>query len=248
MNFNTIVLTSAGIQIDNSIGFGQLSNLLLTTSGAETLLANVVVAPTVVSGQQSSFSVRWKANLVLSTFSVVICGVTINQDICNQVGQFDCFYDGTAWSVIYTPDGIEQPQNAQDAELVTVPVSGTLTLVAGKNAQYQRLVGSPTTLAAAYNVTASTTNVKKNTRFFVEIGGSVTIGANAFTVFGCVIPAYFALNGGIMVIATYDGSVWRGVATSVGNISALADISALSVVANATNASATPTALQLGTN
>lgn len=248
MNYIAKDITSSGITVDNYMGFGTFYNLLMTSSGTVTLAGNVVIAPTVVSGQQASFSVRWKANLVLSTFSVVICGVTINQDICNQVGQFDCFYDGTTWSVIYTPDGVEQPQNAQDAALVAVPVSGTLILVAGKDAQYQRLVGSPTTLAAAYNVTAATSGVKKNTRFFVEIGGSVTTGSNTYTVFGCVIPTYFALNGGVMVIATFDGTVWRGVMTSVNNIAALAEISALSIVANATNASATPTAVQIGTN
>ncbi len=111
MNYTRIQITSAGISLDNTTPTGQAINILAYTTAPVTLLGNVVINPTVSAGIPSSFSLRWEANLTLSTFSVVIAGVTLAQDQVNQNGTFSCYYDGTAWSVQYFADGKDQQQS-----------------------------------------------------------------------------------------------------------------------------------------
>jgi len=248
MTFVPIEITSLGGAFNNLAGGSTPVNVRVFTSGSVTLAGNVTIIPsTAISGM--SFSIRWEAEVTLSTFSVTICGVTINQDQVNQTGTFDCYYDGSAWSVLYYADGTDLPQEAQGVTSVVVPTSGTLTLVAGVDTKNQRLVGSPTTLVAGYNVTASTSGVKAGSTFVIDVAGGVTIGANAFTVFGLTISAAQALNGGVSVTATFDGTVWRAVQSSLPvNATDLTAQAALSVIANATNASASPTAFAFGTD
>lgn len=240
-------ITASGGTVDNFV-FGQYVSLYVFSSGSVTLSSSYSITPSAnVSG--AFFKVRWNADVTLSTFSVTICGITINQDQVNQSGTFECFYDGSAWSVQYFADGSDLPQNAQGSTAVTVPVSGTLTLTAGVDTQYQRLIGAPTILAGNYNVTAGTSGVKAGSSFIIDIAGGVTTGANTFTVFGVVISAQQALNGGIRVDAYFDGSVWRATQTSKPiTASDLGSQAALSVVANATNASASPSALAFSTD
>lgn len=246
MSYTAITLTASGGTFNNYVGYNTYANILALTGSPVTLTANVVINPSVSIGG-ASFKVRWNADVTLDTFSTSICGVIINQDQVNQSGTFDCYYDGSAWSVQYFADGTDQPQEAQGVNAVAVPVGGTLTLVAGVDKRYQRLVGSPTTLSSNYTVTAATLGVKEGTQFEIEVGGSVTIGANSFTVFGVNVNAAQALSGGVLITATYDGSVWRGVATSKPITGAdLSPQAALSVLVNATNASASPTAFPFG--
>jgi len=248
MSFLTTTITASGGTIDPYVGFSSVTNVLAITASPVTLTSSLSIIPSVLF-EGARFSVRWNADVTIATFSVSICGNVVNQDQVNQSGTFDCYYDGSAWTVYYSADETDQPQEAQGVTAVTVPVSGTLTLVAGKDAANQRLVGSPTTLSAAYTVTAATSGVKAGTTFWVEVGAGVTIGANAYTVFGVALNASQALAGGVLIKATYDGSAWNGVATS--NPITGADLSpqaALTVLANATNASASPTAFSFGTD
>ena len=250
MSYTRIQLTASGISLNNTLPTGDTFDILLYTTAPVTLLGNVVVAPTVYSGEISSFSLRWEANLSLSTFSVVIAGVTISQDQVNQTGTFSCYYDGTTWSVQYFADGKDQPQAAQGVTDIPVPVGGTKTLVAGVDAAYQRLVGSPTTLTSNYTVTAGTTGIKAGSQFQIEIAGGITIGANTLTVFGISINANQALNGGVIILATYDGvSAWVAASTSRPISTADIDpVAARTVMGNATNASAAPTNIPFSTD
>jgi hypothetical protein len=168
--------------------------------------------------------------------------VTLAQDQVNQTGTFSCYYDGTSWSVQYFSDGKDQPQAAQGVTNVPVPVGGTLTLTAGVDAAYQRLVGSPTTLTSNYTVTAGTTGIKAGSQFQIDIAGGITIGANTLTVFGISINANQALNGGVIILATYDGvSTWVAASTSRPVSTADIDpVTALSVMGNASNVTAAP--------
>lgn len=244
MSYTRIQLTASGISLDNTSITGEVFDVSLYTTAPVVLIGNVTVAPTVYAGEESSFSLRWESDITLSTFSVVIAGVTVSQDQVNQSGTFTCFYDGTAWDVQYFANGIDLPQAAQGVTNAIVPVGGTLTLVAGVDTAYQVLVGSPTTLTSNYTVTAGTSGIKAGSQFQIEVSGGVTLGANTMTVFGISVNANQALNGGIIIYATFDGSVWRGVSTSKPLSTADLDaIAALSVVANATNASASPTAV-----
>jgi hypothetical protein len=251
MTFIPVNITSAGATIDALIGFNQYVNLRTTSSGGVTLAANVVFNSTVIAGEQASYTILWDATLFLSTFSVTIEGFVMNQADVNQSGRFECYYNGTAWTVQYFADGLDQPQVYFGVESVTVPTSGTLTLTAGVSKYYQRLSGAPTTLIAAYNVTANIAGVKDGTQFFIEIASGTTIGANAFTVFGQTILAADALAGGAMVIATFDATanVWRSVYINKAlAITQFPSIAALSVLANDTNASDVPKALVAATN
>jgi hypothetical protein len=251
MNFITQPITASGGTFNAFLGFDQYINFRTTSSGGVSLTGNVVFNSTVNAGQQASYTILWDATLFLGSFSVTIEGFVMNQADVNQSGRFECFYDGTAWTVQYFADGLDQPQVYFGVESVTVPTSGTLTLTAGVSKYYQRLSGAPTTLIAAYNVTANTAGVKDGTQFFVEIASGTTIGANAFTVFGQTILAADALAGGAMVIATFDATAntWRSVYISKAlALTQFPAIAALSVLANATNASAVPTAVPSSTN
>lgn len=249
MSYTRIQLTASGISLNNTLPTGDAFDILLYTTAPVTLLGNVVVAPTVYSGEISSFSVRWEANLTLSTFSVVIAGITIAQDQVNQNGTFSCYYDGTTWSVQYFADGKDQPQAAQGVTNIPVPVGGTKTLVAGVDAAYQRLVGSPTTLSSNYTVTAGTTGIKAGSQFQIEIAGGITIGSNTLTVFGVSINANQALNGGVIIFATFDGISWVAASTSKPiTTSDIDPIAARTVMGNPTSASAAPTNIPFSTD
>ena len=249
MNYIQQQITSAGITLDNS-AYGQTISVLAYTTAPVTLLGNVVINPTITVGRTYSFSLRWEANLTLSSFNVVIAGITLSQDQVNQTGTFSCYYDGTSWSVQYFADGKDQPQAAQGVTNVPVPVGGTLTLTAGVDAAYQRLVGSPTTLTSNYTVTAGTTGIKAGSQFQIDIAGGITIGANTLTVFGISINANQALNGGVIILATYDGvSAWVAASTSRPISTADIDpVTALSVMGNASNVTAAPTDIAFPTD
>jgi hypothetical protein len=249
MTYLPITLTASGITFDNFLGQNNYGNVVVSSS-AITLVGNVVINPSVAIGD-ASFRIIWNADVTLSTFSVTICGFVISQDQLNQTGTFDCYYDGSAWSVQYFADGTDRPQMYYGVNSFAIPTSGTITLVAGVDKYYQRGVGSPTTLVAGLDITASTSGVKDGAQFFYEVGSGVTIGANAYTAFGQTILASDALNGGAMVIATFDATatVWRSVYINKEvAISQLSTIAALSVLANATNATAVPTAVNAASN
>jgi hypothetical protein len=249
MTYTRIQLTSAGTTFDNTTPTGQAINILAYTTAPVTLLGNVVINPSVSAGIPSSFSLRWESNLTLSTFSVVIAGVTMAQDQVNQNGTFSCYYDGTTWTVQYFADGKDQPQAAQGVTDIPVPVGGTLTLTAGVDAAYQRLTGT-VTLTSNYTVTAGTTGIKAGSQFQIEIAGGITIGANTLTVFGISINANQALNGGVIILATFDGiSTW--VAASTSRPVSTADITpivARTVMGNASNVTAAPTDIAFPTD
>jgi hypothetical protein len=251
MSFTTQPITASGGTFDAFIGFGIYTNFRTTSSGGVTLTGNVVFNSTITAGIPCSYTILWDATLFLSTFSVSIEGFIMNQADVNQSGRFECYYDGTAWTVQYFADGLDQPQVYFGVESVAVLTSGTVTLTAGVSKYYQRLFGSPTTLIAAYNVTANTAGVKDGTQFFIEIASGTTIGANAFTVFTQTILAADALAGGAMVIATFDATanVWRSVYINKAlALTQFPSIAALSVLANDTNASDVPKAVVAATN
>ena len=75
MNYIQQQITSAGITLDNS-AYGQTISVLAYTTAPVTLLGNVVINPTITVGRTYSFSLRWEANLTLSSFNVVIANVT----------------------------------------------------------------------------------------------------------------------------------------------------------------------------
>ena len=192
---------------------------------------------------------RWNATVFTGGFPVTICGTPILQDQLNQTGLFQAVYDGTNWTVQYYADGKDQPQVAQGVASVAVPVGGTLTLTAGINEAYQRLEGSPTTLTSNYTVTAGTSGIKAGSQFQIEIAGGITIGANTLTVFGISINANQALNGGVIVIATFDGVNWVAASTSRPvSTSDITPIVARTVMGNATNATAAPTDIAFPTD
>jgi hypothetical protein len=246
MTFIPVNITSSGATIDASVGFNQYANLRVISSGAVTLTANVIFNSTVTAREQASYTILWDANLILSTFSVSIEGFIMNQADVNQSGRFECFYNGTVWTIQYFADGLDQPQVYFGVESVDILSSGTLTLTAGVSKYYQRLSGSPTTLLAPYNVTANIAGVKDGTQFFIEIAGGTTIGASTFTVFGQTILAADAFNGGAMVIATFDATadLWRSVYINKALvITQFPSIAALSVLGNGLNSTAVPTAI-----
>jgi hypothetical protein len=223
----------------------------LTTSGNVPLSASFALVLTNYEVSPIYIPVYFDGDVTLGAFAFTIAGATISQDLVNQKGVFHCFYDGTAWTVFYNPDFRDKPQEQEGVETVVVPNGGgTLTLVAGVSKQTQRLVGT-TTLSSNYTVTASTTGVKDGTEIDVLIEGGITLNGNTMTVFGQSITAFDALNGGAKVSAVYDeaNTTWRSTYVNRPvSVDALANVSALSVLANPTNASAAPTVIVLAAN
>lgn len=251
MSFIQQNITSAGVTIDALIGAGQYANILTTSSGSVTLAANVVISATTTSGEAASVIVRWQADLTLSTFSVSLFGFTINQSAVNQDGTFNAYFDGTSWTVQYTPDAIELPQQFYGVQAVTAPTSGTITLVSGVSKSYQRISGGPTALVGNLVVTASTVGVIDGSTFDVEIAGGITIGSNTMTVFGVTIGAYYALNGGGKVTAIFDGTanVWRGIGVSNSiQVDSIAPIGDGRVICNPGTSPASPSTVFLSSN
>lgn len=249
MILTPIVANPLGNTVDPYVGAGFPYQSYLI-SGTASLAGNITFNPSVAT-LGATFKVRWEADVTVNSFAVVICGITINQSDVNQSGTFDCYYDGSNWSVQYFADGTDQPQVFYGVNNVTAPTSGTITLTAGVDKYYQRIVGAPTTLVGNLIITANTAGVKDGTQFFVQIAGSITLGVNNLTVFGFNINSTDALNGNAMVIATFDAgaSVWRAqYIRGSFELSNLGAIAALTVIANATNATAQPTALAAAAN
>jgi hypothetical protein len=248
MRYSRQQITASGLNLDNTSPIGQAYNVLVYTTAPVTLLGNVVINPTVTVGFPISFSLRWEANLTLSTFSVVIAGKTLAQDQVNQTGTFSCYYDGADWSVQYFADGKDQPQAAQGVTDIPVPVGGTKTLEAGVDTSYQRLTG-PTTLTSAYTVTAGTTGIKAGSQFQIEVAGNITLDGNSMTVFDVNVNENQALNGGVIIFATFDGTNWVAASTSKPISTADIDpITELSVMGNPTGATAAPTEITFQTD
>lgn len=237
MQYNSYTITSAGITIDPNTGdLSGFVNPLICSASPITLVGNISIIPTTPSAP-AYFEVRWEVDVTISTFTVAICSEVIAQDCVNQPGTFSCYYDGTAWTVQYSPDFIERPQEYSGVATVIVPTSGTLTLTAGVDKAYQRFSGSPTTLLGNYTVNIDT-GAKDGSQFFLEIGGNVTLNSNVFTIVGLTIPQTLASTGGGMIIATYDATnaTWRAVLINKDvALNNIAQIAGLSIPANATN-------------
>jgi hypothetical protein len=170
------------------------------------------------------------------------------QDQVNQNGTFSCYYDGTTWTIQYFADGKDQPQAAQGVtNIVVLPGGGGFLLTAGVDTAYQRLTGT-VTLTSSYTLSANV-GVKAGSQFQIEIEGGITLGANTMTVFGVPINANQALNGGVIILATFDGTNW--VAASTSRPVSTADITpmvARTIMGNASNATAAPTDIAFPTD
>jgi hypothetical protein len=250
MNLQEIALTSAGATVQPYIGIGNEYQSYYV-SGTATLAANVSFASS-TSVQGGTYIIWWDADITLSTFSVTIEGQVINQDSLNQGGIFTVYYNGSAWVVNYTANGIELPQENRGVNSVAVPSGGTpLTLTAGIDKQYQRFSSTAVTLTSNYTITANIAGVKDGTVFILDFVGGITTNGNTITAFTINIPEAQALAGGMAVIATFDATVnvWRAITINKPvTLSTLSNQAALTVVGNATNASAAPTAIAIPTN
>jgi hypothetical protein len=250
MNLEKIALTSAGATLQPFLGIGNFYQSYYV-SGTATLTSNISFTSN-ISEQGGSYIIWWDADITLGTFSVTIEGQPINQDSLNQGGIFTTYYNGTTWIVNYTANGKDLPQEYRGVNNVAVPSGGgTLTLIAGINKQYQRFSSSAVTLTSNYTVNASATAVKDGTIFVLDFSGGITNNGNTVTAFGVIIPDAQALAGGMAVIATFDATVnvWRAITINKPvTLSTLSNQAALTVVGNATNASAAPTAIAIPTN
>lgn len=182
--------------------------------------------------------VKWNASIVNTSFPVSIYGEVISQDCLNQPGRFEGLHDGTSWSVNYFPDFIVRPQANEKVGTITVGTGGgTKTLVAGVDPDYIRVLGSGL-LTSGYTIDGAL-GVKDRSQFTIQIDGGFPIGAQPITVFGQTIAPVDGLNGGVVIVATFDegANQWtsyfvnRTITTSL-----LPSIAGLSLLGNNTNA------------
>jgi hypothetical protein len=250
MNYTRQTITAPGgtfTSLETMFGYQAFE---MYTAGVVTLTGSISIT---TSGTRDfdTFNIRWNANVLLGGFTLTICGITILQDQINQTGSFTCVYDGLTWSVQYFSDGKDQPQIAQGVATTTVPTGGgTKTLTAGVNEAYQRLKG-PVTLSSNYTVNANTAGIKAGSQFQVEVAGNITLNGNSMTVFGIGINESQAMNGQIIIIATYDALTNTWIAASTSKPITTADIDPvdpLSVMGNPTNVSASPADITFTSN
>jgi hypothetical protein len=242
MNYIRQTITATGGTFTSETSALGFEAFEMYTAGSVTLSASLSIGVS-TNIRFRVFSIRWNANIILNGYTATIVGISIAQDQLNQTGTFTCTYDGLAWSVQYFADGKDQPQIAQGVATTTVPVGGgTKTLTAGVNEAYQRLTG-PVTLTSNYTVDANTAGIKAGSQFQVEVAGNITLNGNDMTVFGIGINENQAMNGQIIIIATYDAvtNTWLAASTSKPITTADIDpVDPLSVMGNPTNASASP--------
>jgi hypothetical protein len=139
-------------------------------------------------------------------------------------------------------------------KVITAPTSGTVTLVPGIDENYVRVTGTQT---LSGNYTIAFANGVANDWFYIDVRALITTGANVLDIGTIVIDAATALAGNYTIIAYCAGGAnWRAQIVN-GNIdttkltagsvalSKLAQVSAFTVLANATNATAGATAVAL---
>jgi hypothetical protein len=247
-------ISSIGGSIDNyNVDAEAYLNILVYNENPVTLSNTFSIAPTIPT-DTVGFSVRWQANVDLNGYAMSICGVNINQSLVNKPGVFECYYNTelspAGWQVQFYADDIEQPQQNQGVETITVPSSGSLTLDAGVLKSYIRLLGSPTTLVGSYTVDGNI-GATDGSQIWVEIAGNVTLNGESFTVFNQSIPSDMALNGGGLVIATYDDTndVWQSILVNKNiTLDSIDPIAGLSVLVNDTSSIGAVTALAFPTD
>jgi hypothetical protein len=200
--------------------------------------------------------VYYDGDVTLDTFDFNVAGISIKQSKLKGKAMFMLFYSAatTSWSIIVESDDNQLPDVIAGEKVITAPTSGTVTLVPGIDENYVRVTGTQT---LSGNYTIAFANGVANDWFYIDVRALITTGANVLNIGTIVIDAATALAGNYTIIAYCAGGAdWRAQIVN-GNIdttklaagsvalSKLAQVSAFTVLANATNATAGATAVAL---
>lgn len=245
-SITTITLTSGAT---NSILVTDPAALYVIL-GTDTITSNFVIQPSGSVSEGLFYRFKYKALATYNGGSVVFnfgSAVTLTQEMALSNCTIDCYYQNAQWNVDIFQDSQDSGDNYQGVDTTTLQnAGGTVTLVPQTNKIIQRLIGSPT-LAGSYVFTAS--GGVQGDEFIVDYKATVTTGVNTITIFGIQLSTQQALVGNLMVYAYYTGSAWIGTLLT-GQLyqnqvllTNIEQIAALSVLGNATNASANVTAI-----
>jgi hypothetical protein len=223
---------------------------LYVVLGTATITSNYVIQPSGTPEEGLFYRFKYKAIATYNGGSVVFnfgSAVTLTQEMALTSCTIDCYYQNAQWNVDIFQDSQDSGDQYNGVETTTLlAAGGTITLVPRTNKVIQRLIGSPT-LAASYAFTAS--GGIAGDEFIIDYKATVTTGVNTITLFGNTISTQQALVGNLMVYAYYTGSAWIGTLLTgqlYANQVLLSNIEqtpALTVLANATNATANVTAV-----
>jgi hypothetical protein len=223
--------------------FDPFINLIkLETTGTVTLTANFSL--NLVNYQVSPIyiPILFDGTVILDGFSFNLAGISIKQSKLKGKTLFMLFYDGTAWTLLAESDDNSLPDVIAGEKVITVPTSGTVTLVPGIDENYVRVTGTQTLTG---NYTIAFANGVENDWFYIDVKAFVTTNANVLNIGTIVIEPATALASNYTVFAYCAGGAnWRAQIID-GNISTskLQSIAARSVLGNATASSASPTAI-----
>jgi len=209
------------------------------SSGTAILSGNAsiqVTAPTV----DTSLRFVVTANVTLNGNTFSILGQTFTQAQLRKTSTVFAFYSlaDAAWKVFIDIDDSDQTQVNIGTDTLTIPNTGTTTLVVGTSKNYQR-ASNTVTLLGNTTIAASTVGATTNDWFWVKLSGGVTLSTFSLTIIGQTINANDALNGGVSVFAWYDGSAWQsqkigGTLTGI-LISSLEQLLPKALIGNPTN-------------
>jgi len=179
------------------------------TDGVVTLSANqsfTTETPTV----DTRILFTYKGHLTLAGFSFLLLGQQFTQSQLNVASVITAIYTvaTASWEVFIDVDDSDQPQVVKGTATLTIPTTGTVTLLPGVDKNFQRSANT-VTLTGNTNVAISTTGASENDWFWIRHDGGVTLGGFTLELAGVNISSYNALNGGITVFAFFDGTVWR---------------------------------------
>lgn len=212
--------------------------------GTDTLAASYTVIHSGNVYEGLEYRIKYIANMTLNGNNITIFTKALTQEQASSYLDINAVYVNSAWqTTIEMTD--DQDDSYKGAESTVVATSGTITLYPKINKKYQKYTGT-VTLVGNYTIAVDVATSTAGDEFFIDWQCACTTGANTLSILGVTIPSDLALTGNFTVQGYYDGSAWQGklmipdvYADQVANAD-MANMAALTVKANATNASANP--------
>lgn len=183
-------------------------------SGTGNLSGNITISPTGIPLTNMICNILCDFSFVLGAYNISIFGYQLTQAQAQSKTIFQCYYDGSAWSILPI-----QEVKTKTTQGVNVrndsPTFGSYTLTSGKDEAIQIVEGT-FTLGANYQFSLAGSGNDGDT-FSLIWNAACTRSGNNVTIFG-VNCNQFVDNGQFSVNAFYTGASWKvSVVLGTGN-------------------------------
>jgi hypothetical protein len=177
--------------------------------GSGTLLASYAITAdmthTLITGKPARVKIFYKGNWELDGNQITVFGtpLTAQQALLGNT-EFDCFYDGSAWTV----QVVNQPYARTYSALQSVDISAGLTLNVNPNTdgKFIQLIGTGA-LGGDVNITctpAPSETIRSSEEFYVTYTGDLDPNGYTITIFGVALTDTQVAAGKVSVYAYYD--------------------------------------------